>query len=853
MNMMTMAIGRQTPRKYFLFALIVFALVGCVRAQAEEGEQGRDVLLDTLQVRGAIQMWKAPRVNANNKSGGLSIDGHGFEHGVGTHAPSRIYIRLDGRAERFIGLVGVDDRGEDKAGVVFNVIGDGKRLWTSRVMYRGDKARRMSVDVGGVDYLTLQVTDAGDGIAGDLADWVDAGFRNVSGPIAVVERLPEQAGKIVSGAAWRDTDGEIIQAHGGGVLHHDGKYYWYGEDRSDGYVGIGVSGYVSEDLVNWRHLGVVLPKSAYDKKWGDQNINERPKVIYNPRTDKFVMWFHYDRSGYGDSQAGVAVADKPEGPFTFLGALRPVKDSTYRDMNLFVDDDGSAYAIYAGEGNATLHIVRLNDDWTAPQEPMVEGKTWTRALVKQWREAPAVFKHAGRYYLVSSACTGWAPNAADVAVADNMLGPWKTTGNPFVGAGSDLTFGTQSTCVLPVPGKPGVFIYMGDHWNPSMLADSRYVWLPFKVKRDGTFEVRWLDEWSPSKLGFPEPALAAAAQSHLADNDPADGSVEPTRFTDEALVYRLAEGESLWPVDKRDRIVRAMNEAVGLYNELGTFPKQVVASYNSSVPTADGNYNGNIRFGGQISERVALHELGHVLGVGQYRNWDSFIKDGKWTGEHALAQLREFDGPDAVLHADRMHFWPYGLNYDKEASPENFRRHVLMVAALRKDMGIVSRPLTGGVRLATYETQAEFRDIKITRDGKTLYQSSAGKGLDDWRTTGDWHADRGVLRQTGNQRLAAAALGKDDWADYTIELKARKIGGAEGFIINFAANDRDKPSRWNLGGWGNKRHGLEVADGTSSYVPGKIDTDRWYNIRIELNGPTVKAYLDNKLIQQARR
>lgn len=154
------------------------------------------------------------------------------------------------------------------------------------------------------------------------------------------------------------------------------------------------------------------------------------------------------------------------------------------------------------------------------------------------------------------------------------------------------------------------------------------------------------------------------------------------------MQYRLVNDPDSWPGDKRERVVKAMDEATALYNSLGDFPKQVTASYNAATPTADGNYNGNIRFGGQIGTRVALHELGHVLGAGTTSQWSEHIVDGLWTGQNALAQLREFDGPDAVLHADRQHFWPYGLNFDKEDSPENRRRHVLMLAALRADMGI---------------------------------------------------------------------------------------------------------------------------------------------------------------------
>lgn len=154
------------------------------------------------------------------------------------------------------------------------------------------------------------------------------------------------------------------------------------------------------------------------------------------------------------------------------------------------------------------------------------------------------------------------------------------------------------------------------------------------------------------------------------------------------ITWKLGANSENWEASKRDRIVESMNAAVSLYNELGEFDKHITAAYNAGTPTADGNYNGRINFGTQMNKRVALHEIAHTLGIGQHEKWEANIKDGLWTGPAALAQLRDLDGPDAVLHADRQHFWPYGLNFDKESSPENDRRHVLMVAAIRKDMGI---------------------------------------------------------------------------------------------------------------------------------------------------------------------
>jgi hypothetical protein len=155
-----------------------------------------------------------------------------------------------------------------------------------------------------------------------------------------------------------------------------------------------------------------------------------------------------------------------------------------------------------------------------------------------------------------------------------------------------------------------------------------------------------------------------------------------------SIKWKLAPGSEKWDPKLREQITTSVDAAVALYNELGEFDKQLTAAYSPGTPTADGNYNGHINFGTQMNKRVALHEIAHTLGVGQHKNWQANINDGKWIGKAALAQLHEFDGPDAVLHADRQHFWPYGLNFDKESSPENDRRHVLMVAALRKDMGI---------------------------------------------------------------------------------------------------------------------------------------------------------------------
>lgn len=133
---------------------------------------------------------------------------------------------------------------------------------------------------------------------------------------------------IEPGKVWHDAEGRVINAHGGGVLWHEGRYYWYGENRpARGFtteVGVGV--YSSSDLVHWTDEGVALAVSGRQGspiEWGC--IMERPKVVYNARTGKFVMLFHLELKGqgYAAARVGFAEADSPVGPFRFIRSLRP--------------------------------------------------------------------------------------------------------------------------------------------------------------------------------------------------------------------------------------------------------------------------------------------------------------------------------------------------------------------------------------------------------------------------------------------------------------------------------------------------------------------------------------------------
>ena len=121
------------------------------------------------------------------------------------------------------------------------------------------------------------------------------------------------------------------------------------------------------------------------------------------------------------------------------------------------------------------------------------------------------------------------------------------------------------------------------------------------------------------------------------------------------------------------------------------------------------------------------------------------------------------------------------------------------------------------------------------------------------RTQGHWQVKDGALQQTEIKDDVRAIAGDKSWKDYTLTLKARKLGGAEGFLILFNVQDEHGKSWWNIGGWGNVRHGLEMDGVIAPSVDGRIETGRWYDIKVENIGNRIRCYLDGKLIHDARR
>ncbi|MEV7190220.1 RICIN domain-containing protein [Streptomyces sp. NPDC093510] len=294
---------------------------------------------------------------------------------------------------------------------------------------------------------------------------------------------------VTNGTQFADTGGNGVHAHGGGVVKAGSYYYWFGENRHADNTFKAVSVYRSADLKNWEFRKDVLTQKS-DPELDVSNI-ERPKVIYNKTTRKFVMWMHKENGkDYTESRAAVAVSDTVDGDYTWKGSFRPPSGTTSRDQTLFQDDDGTAYQITSTENNADLHIYKLKADYTGYEK--LVANPWPG----QWREAPALFKRDGVYFMLTSGATGWDPNQQKYATAENLTGPWsemKDTGNAN-------GHGSQTTFVLPVQGDSATsYLYMGDRWGNSMggtVNDSQYVWLPLDFPTRTSLSLPWYPQIS---------------------------------------------------------------------------------------------------------------------------------------------------------------------------------------------------------------------------------------------------------------------------------------------------------------------------------------------------------------------
>jgi alpha-L-arabinofuranosidase len=265
-------------------------------------------------------------------------------------------------------------------------------------------------------------------------------------------------------------------------------------------------------------------------------------------------------------------------------------------------------------------------------------------------------------------------------------------------------------------------------------------------------------------------------------------------------------------------------------------PRIYVGEYAVTAECGQGNLQGAI---GEAAFMTGLERNSDVVSMASYAPLFANVNYKKWNPD-----LINFDGSRV-----------YGLPsyYVQKMFSEN-RGDVILPTTVKAAPVINGGPIGGAMGLGTWSTQAEFKDICVRAGDKTLFAADFAQGSKGWKPLrGKWSTRRGVLRQTADETDCRIIAGDRNWSNYTLSLKARKLGGAEGFLVMCSVRDENQWIWWNLGGWGNRQHGLEQCIGGNKsmlgkQVPGRIETGRWYDIRIQFSGDKIRCYLDGQLI-----
>lgn len=306
--------------------------------------------------------------------------------------------------------------------------------------------------------------------------------------VLVLPLAGRSADFIANGLQWHDEQGRPVSAHGANIIYDQGRYWLFGEYKTDSAnVFTGFSCYSSTDLCNWHFERIVL-SAQKDGRLGPNRVGERPKVLHCPTTGEYVMLLHSDNLRYKDPCVAYATSPTINGEYTFRGPLLYKGQIIKRwDIGSFVDNDGQAYLlIHHGR------IYRLAPDFHSVDSCIVTD-------VKGVGESPAMLHEDDTYYWLSSHTTSWERNDNIYFTAKSLSGPWTAQGC-FAPEGT-VTWNSQCSFVLPLQSESGEkrFMYMGDRWSfPRQRSAATYVWLPLLVQNGRLSLPEYHQFWNPA-------------------------------------------------------------------------------------------------------------------------------------------------------------------------------------------------------------------------------------------------------------------------------------------------------------------------------------------------------------------
>lgn len=322
--------------------------------------------------------------------------------------------------------------------------------------YDGKESLRMAMSLAGKLLESSTSSDEFLKAADDVKAAQDAYLKN----------RPSEWVTIQNGLLWKTTSGATVQAHAPGFVRVGDIWYMCGEDRAN-WWNPDVNLYSSTDLVHWKFEKKIIQNKVTTPELGSSRMIERPKLLYNAKTDKYIVWCHYESGNYGASEAACFECDSVNGAYKYVWSGRPLNVKS-RDCNVFQDNDGTAYFVSTTEENRHLGLFRLSDDYH-------EAVAHTQLFSNQGREAPAIVRVGARYFMFNSACSGWDPNQCKMSYTNNLTSGWTNLAN----VGNPISYDTQAAAILEIKGtKTTTYLYVGDRWQDPGLPETKTIIFP---------------------------------------------------------------------------------------------------------------------------------------------------------------------------------------------------------------------------------------------------------------------------------------------------------------------------------------------------------------------------------------
>ncbi|HEX2935405.1 MAG TPA: alpha-L-arabinofuranosidase C-terminal domain-containing protein [Bacteroidales bacterium] len=263
-------------------------------------------------------------------------------------------------------------------------------------------------------------------------------------------------------------------------------------------------------------------------------------------------------------------------------------------------------------------------------------------------------------------------------------------------------------------------------------------------------------------------------------------------------------------------------------------PQIFVGEYAVTSSAGNGNLRGAI---GEAAWMVGMERNSDIVTMAAYAPLYCNANHKRW--------------PINLINYDSYRWYGIPSYYVQQMFARN-QGTVILPVAIENAPSVEAPYSMGCIGLGTWNNAAEFKDVQVTApNGKVLYKADFSKVDEKWRRTGqgEWSVHDDILKQNAIAQGVTIFMGDTTWTDYTITLKAQKIVGENGFQIYFRNRKNNERIRWDLGGYNNSVHQMEIGI-TSESVNATIEPGRWYDVKLEIRGTSVKGYLDGKLVQE---